>query len=205
MINYNSLPDKILVKKIQKEENNDALKELIIRHTPICYHVFQRYAGIVHERGGSVRDLYDEKDLLIYNSAKTYKPQKRCKFSSHLRNMARFRCLNFLNKDMITVSRISLDELVEHPSENQKNIFFQNDFTLRDIILKHLGGLDDKRIKQIFELRYFSGEKKSWREVGDGIGYCYETVRSLHNKYLGFLKEKILINKQKEFFFEQEN
>ena len=42
--------------------------------------------------------IVEEKDLTIYDSAKNYDPDRNTKFSTHLANQTKWKCLNALNR-----------------------------------------------------------------------------------------------------------
>ena len=78
--------DVTLVKKIQKGECEESLKELVSRHSPLCYDIYKKYSPAISSRGYPLDDLYSEKDFLIYRSAKSFDPTKKTKFSTWLGN-----------------------------------------------------------------------------------------------------------------------
>ena len=75
-------------------------------------------------------------------------------------------------------------EREEGPDDNKE---------LRDYMLDLLSQIKDKRIKRIFELRYFSEEKSrmTWTDISRKVKVSSQTAINLHNKGLDSLKKKI--------------
>jgi DNA-directed RNA polymerase specialized sigma subunit len=72
---------------------------------------------------------------------------------------------------------------------------------LRDYISSHLTRIKDKRIKQIFELRYFSEEGRlTWTAISKKINVSSQTAINLHNKGLAILKKRIKKESSKKTF-----
>lgn len=193
-----TLNDSELAEKVKLNDCNDSLKELIKRHSKICHQVYHKYSPVMSNSGLFVKDVIDDKDFVIYQAAKTYSTSKKCKFSTWLSNKARFQCLNGLKpkskyKSIIRNEKTDsagqtyeLDKII--PAAEIKN----NE--LKDHIFNILGSFPDKRISEIFLLRYFSDSRKdilSWREVGKRMNLSCQTVLNLHNKGKDFLKNTL--------------
>ena len=106
----------------------------------------------MHASGIFVDDVLNDKDYIIYQSAKSFDPTRKTKFSTWLGNQVRYYCLNKINKNKkyVTTEDQELSFLMEReegPEDNKE---------LRDYMLDLLSQIKDKRIKRIFELRYFS-------------------------------------------------
>ena len=93
------MEDSLLAKKVKDENCEDSLKELISRHSKLCYAVYQRYFPAMRASGVTAEDAIDEKDLIIYKSAMSYNPTKKAKFSTWVGNQMRYACLNKMNKN----------------------------------------------------------------------------------------------------------
>ena len=101
--------------------------------------------------------MYNDKNLIIWNSANSFKEDKNVKFSTWLANQVKYSCLNCLNKKskdrLVTTEDKSLDALKEKVETAPDDDLFE--FT--ENILSQL---KDPRIKKIFSLRYSNLEKK---------------------------------------------
>jgi DNA-directed RNA polymerase specialized sigma subunit len=136
-----------------------------------------------------IDDIYDDKLSLIHEAAFTYNPTYKCKFSTWLGNRVRYKCLKEINKrnrspKLVQVQDNELYNLLENYGANIPN----EDFST--YVLTILEGLHDKRIKKIFEYRYF----KDWTftKIGQKMKLSGQAVINLHNLGTKLLKAKIL-------------
>jgi len=144
---------------------------------------------VMHASGIFVDDVLNDKDYIIYQSAKSFDPTRKTKFSTWLGNQVRYYCLNKINKNKkyVTTEDQELSFLVEKEERQEDNK------ELRDYILNLLSQIKDKRVKKIFELRYFSDEKSrmTWTDISKKVSVSSQTAINLHNKGLTSLKKKI--------------
>ena len=133
-----------------------------------------------------------KKNLIIWNSAKTFNTEKNVKFSTWLANQVKYSCLNEINKKskdrLVTLEDDMLDVLKEPPEEEDSGIF---EYT--NNILKQLR---DNRIQNIFSMRYSKEVKKpSWSLIAKRLDISTQTAINLHNRGLEILRKKIKSNK----------
>lgn len=184
--------DENLVENVRTNQCDESLKELISRHSPLCYNIYKRYAGALRSNSLDYSDIKGEKDYIIYNSCISFKAEKKVKFSTWLGNYTRYYYLNLINKNKRYIS-VDNDELIyfadknsteEYPSENLSE--------LKEYITNILKQIKDRRVERIFELRYFSGEKKmTWSNISKKLGVSIQTAINLHSKGVGILRKKI--------------
>ena len=63
-----------------------------------------------------------------------------------------------------------------------------------------LSQVKDKRIKKIFELRYFSGEAKlTWNKISDSLGISIQTAINLHERGRKILRKKVSSENLEDF------
>ena len=89
--------DLTLINKIKDCHDEDSLLELINRHSGI-YHTMVNYFLSGNQNVGDKTALSEEKNLNIYSSALSYDPNRKTKFSTHLANQTKWKCLNIINK-----------------------------------------------------------------------------------------------------------
>jgi RNA polymerase sigma factor (sigma-70 family) len=191
------ITDTYLANEVKEKDCQNSLVELIGRHSNLCYKICQKYMPVLHASGIFVDDVLGDKDYIIYRSAKSYNPDKKTKFSSWLGNQVRYHCLNKINKNKkyVTMEDRELSFLVEKGEREESNT------ELRDYISSHLTRIKDKRIKQIFELRYFSEEGRlTWTAISKKINVSSQTAINLHNKGLAILKKRIKKESSKKTF-----
>jgi RNA polymerase sigma factor (sigma-70 family) len=191
------ITDTYLAKEVKEKDCQNSLIELIGRHSNLCYKICQKYMPVLHASGIFVDDVLGDKDYIIYRSAKSYNPDKKTKFSSWLGNQVRYHCLNKINKNKkyVTMEDQELSFLVEKGEREESSA------ELRDYISNHLTRIKDKRIKQIFELRYFSEEGRlTWTAISKKIKVSSQTAINLHNKGLAILKKRMKKDSSKKTF-----
>jgi RNA polymerase sigma factor (sigma-70 family) len=181
--------DAELIQKIKQQNCSDSLQVLIKRHTPLVLSIFAKYSAFFMSNMERRNDLVKDKDLLIYKSALSFDETKGAKFATWLGNHARYECLNSLNdrsRVMATEDAI-LNYQAALAEENNKDP--EDDI---DFVFTVLGKLKDARIKEVFHLRYFGGNKKlSWSDIGSKLKISTQTAINLHNKGCDFLKKKL--------------
>jgi RNA polymerase sigma factor (sigma-70 family) len=184
-------PDNNLAENVKNDNCEESLKILISKHTPLCYNILQKFYPLLSKAGFTKDDVFNDKDYLIYKSAKTFKSNKKTKYSTWLGNYTRYHCLNMLNSkkcNLISIEEDGIRNLVERQPELQDPNRLKN---TREFVAHILSELKDKRVKKIYMMRDFSGEKKTWKEIAAEIGVSSQTVINIHNKSKKFLKNKL--------------
>lgn len=191
--------------KISKEEldlinqakngNENSLKEIISMHSGICMNTYKKYIS-PKLPGHVVSDLLSSKDYLIYNSIKSFDPQKGSKFSTWLSNQVRYYCLNTINKasKIVSIDDASLNTILEN---EQKNETCQNEATeerryILNSIKETLKQIKNEKIKECVKKKYFpeDGKNKSFTDIAKEMGVTVQTVINWNNKFISFLKNK---------------
>lgn len=187
--------DPELVANIQTNQCDASLKELIKRHSALCFDMFKRYGGLLANAGVSFSEMMAEIPYLIYNSALSWSPNKNSKYSSWLGEQAKFACLAFSRKrlsNLISTDPITMTYLIDRGQsiENEKT---KNDERF-ELIEEILNQVQDKRIQQIFKLRYFGESKteRSWAEIAKVIGMSTQSAINLHEKGRKILHSKLV-------------
>ena len=191
-----------LVNNVQEDNCQDSLKELINRHSALCYNVYQKYGSTLSSSGVFFDDVVKEKDYVIYKSAMSYNPEKNTKFSTWVGNHARYHCLNLINANQkyIAVDDSTLNYFMEnnHPHPDSSQVQERQD-TL-EYIFNLLSQLKDKRVKRVFELRYLGSDgKESWSKIGENMGISTQTAINLHDRGTKILRKKMT----SEVFFDK--
>ncbi|MAH44885.1 hypothetical protein CMI37_03600 [Candidatus Pacearchaeota archaeon] len=186
---WDNVSDNYLAERIKVLHCEISLNELIKRHSPLCFKIIKKYSSSFYANNIDVKETSSEKNLIIWNSAKSFSSDKNVKFSTWLANQVKYNCLNTLNKKskdrLITTEDEILDVLKERPEEQSNGNLFE--FTHN--ILKQL---KDKRIKQIFKMRYSINDKKpSWCIVAKKLNISTQTAINLHNRGIDVLRKKM--------------
>jgi DNA-directed RNA polymerase sigma subunit (sigma70/sigma32) len=177
--------DLYLISKIQKENDEQSLIELINRHSGIYTTMVSRFAS-----GKSTvldKDLImEDKNYTIYSSALKFDPSRETKFSTYLANETKWKCLNTINK---------LKKRKESYIDDDLNFIepFCDDF-IGDInkeealegFKKLLEEEIDERIKKIIDMRYNSDNNKliAWKIIAKEMKMSIQGCINIHNKFI---------------------
>ena len=182
--------DRNLVLRVQQSACDESLKELILRHTPLCYKIYQNYLPLFIELGKVPENFESEKDYIIYKAACSFNPAK-AKFVTWVGQCVTYFCLNLLRADhrISTYDSDTINFFIDKSAFEYTTI----DVDLRDYIMNILGKLKDKRIEVIYKMRYFDNPKKntSWREIAKRLDISIQTAINLHESVQKLLKEKL--------------
>ncbi len=188
------LNDNQLVWRVKVRKCDKSLLELISRHTPLFYKISQKYFPFAFKGGNNqtVDDIIGSSESIIYESILEYKSNRKVKYSTWLGNFVRYRCLNYLNKNskMVDAEEGKLNYFFQKKSLEEYNKVVKHDdhFFINNLINQ----FKDDRMKKVFELRYFSGEKKmTWVKIGDRLAVSAQTAINLHNKGKSIIKKKM--------------
>jgi RNA polymerase sigma factor (sigma-70 family) len=184
------MTDLDLIKNIKNNKDNESLKCLIHRHSGIFCEIIKRYQSFIAQKGHDPKDLYEDKHVIVYQSALSFNEDKNVKFSTWLGNQARYHCLNFLNKNakFFPTEDKYLQNIIESGQDNKKDFNKEN----CEYFINVLKSLKDKRAYKIFKIRFFSSDKKkrSWNAIGKKLNISTQTVINIYNKHIDFLKIK---------------
>jgi len=192
MINLENETDDSLVKRVQNKNCEESLKILISRHTPLCYKIYKKYIPSFNVKNIDLNEICQQKDYVIYKTIKSFKSNKKTKFSTWLANQIRYQCLNAINKkeDILYMESKDLQMLIDNTSKNHRTEEKLNE--LREYISSLLEQLKDHRICKIFNMRYFeSGSNQTWTKIGKRMNMSTQNAINLHNKGVQILKNKL--------------
>ena len=62
-----------------------------------------------------------------------------------------------------------------------------------DFVKNIIAQIKDKRVKKIFNIRYFSGNSKKtpWAQIAKEMGVSTQTAINLHNKPISYIRRKM--------------
>jgi len=196
MKNIQEYNDSILAFNVKSSNDEESLKELIRRHNPMCFSLYKKYSSALEISGVNLQDLISSKDFIIYQSAKSFNPDKKSKFSTWLYNQIRYQCLNTINsnKNTLPMEIEKINFLIDQASAKENNYSDKVKDT-NEYIFKILESCLDKRIVQIYKMRYFNGPKlMAWSKIARKLKVSTQTAINLHKKGMTLLKVKINSN-----------
>jgi RNA polymerase sigma factor (sigma-70 family) len=188
--NLTDKTDLALVKAIKENSCNDSLRELILRHSGICFSIGKKFSS---NSSFNIHELTDNKDWIIYSAALSFNGDKGSKFSTWLANQVKFYCLNLKNKTSRYVETESdiIEFLVNqyHNSSNDKS----NRKEVINTIFDLLDQIKDDNIKNAIHYRYFHNKEKvlNYCEIGEILNVTPQTVLNWHNKFINLAKKKL--------------
>ena len=181
----------IQIKKVQDEECEDSLSSVIERYSPVFLSMYSRFISSIKQSGADPSDILEDKDMIIYEAIKSFKKDKGVSFCTWLSNITKYKCLHLMNKSR---KQCALKERYKNKIYTDDNLFVTNPIeriSLLQELNKALSAIKDKRVAEVYSLRYFSGKKMTWSEIGKKMGFSSQTAINLHKRGADILKIKI--------------
>lgn len=179
--------DKELVLDI-KNDSNDSLIELVSRHNKLFYSICSKFARTNNnfKYDDAINDVY----YVVYETAKSFKPEKNIKFSTWLGYHSRFYCLNKLkNSNKLVFEENSTIDTINNLNNR---VFEHKNMDSSDYIFDLIRQMKDKRVEKIFKLRFLSGQNKmSWKEIGKKLNISTTHSINIFTKAKQFLLNRI--------------
>jgi DNA-directed RNA polymerase specialized sigma subunit len=139
-------------------------------------------------------DILEEKDISIYKAIMNFDPHKNTKFSTYLGNETKWRCLNLFNRGT-KYKHLDIDSFKEDSDfvENEMLDDIYNKEILNKIFIL-AKDYPDKRVSEIFELRYKIGQANktmSWKDIAKKINLSIQGCINIHNKFIEEIKKEL--------------
>jgi RNA polymerase sigma factor (sigma-70 family) len=188
-----NIPDKTLIRRVKKDGCNDSFLELCRRYENVFYKMCHKFTPALINSGISPTDIFNEKNIIIFNCIKTYDPKRGAKLSTHICNYARFLCLNSITKRkcLISVDTDEMREMLDNADSMHGSREKEENKETYDFLKNLLSQMKDKRIPQIIEMRHLSPEKKEWKQIAEKMNISSQTVINLHERGMNFLRTKL--------------
>ena len=187
------LTDCALTDLIKEDNNEDALNELISRHSGIYVDMLKKF-GFKCLTSNQVQDIMSEKDYVIYKAALEY-DENKAKFSTHLANKAKYLCLTQKTKNKNNKISSNFEDV--QFSQKDKGCNPAESCDLNDSFARILNLINkhkDKRLQTIFHERYFCGRRgklKPWKEVAKKLNLSAQGCINIHDKAIKELNYRI--------------
>ena len=180
-----------IINNVKTRSCNESLKVLIKNHSGICYNLILRYKKYIHSKNCDFQDLIDQKDYFIYQAALQYDNTKNIKFSSWLGNYVKYQCLN-CRRSKFNYCILDEDASSEIDSKSQRDneshaLMMDKANKVNEI----LNSLEDKRIKNIYGLRYQNNKKMTFKKISSEMGVSEPTVKKLFQKGKKIISKKM--------------
>ena len=183
--------DYTLISNIQEENDEGSLLEIIDRHSGIFHTMVNQFMSHPH-CSLDKSQLVGEKDSTIYSAALNYDPTRKTKFSTHLANQTKWKCLNILNKKK-NRKEFSIDESNNYTEPFCESFIREIDkdeaFSLFQNCLKKE---KDERVKKIIDIRYGVDNNKltPWRKIAEELDMSIQGCINIHNKFINKVKKE---------------
>jgi len=188
-----TISDTDLTKLVKETNNNEALIELINRHSGIYIDMVKRF-GFKSLSLSQVGDIIDEKDYNIYKAAIDY-DENRAKFSTHLATKTKYICLTEKTKNKNKKPQVTYEEVdffLESKDNSPEEYCMLSDYfsKVMNIILNK----ENEKTKNIFLQRYFGGslnKLKPWSKVSKEVGLSSQGCINIHNRTIKKIQKKL--------------
>lgn len=188
-INDTDLP---LVKKIKEDNCNISFETLSSSYDNFYFSIARRYSQALMRMGMSKEEIKSEKDFILYKAVQSFDAKQKTKFSTWFCNCARYHFLNYINSN----KKYVLNEGFGVDTFFNKDILSVSDKNteMYDFLSSLLSSFKDKRINEVYKLRYFSNSAKltTWNKIAKKLNISTQTAINLHEKARSFLKNKIV-------------
>ena len=184
--------DLTLIEKLQERKDEDSLLQLIERHSGIYHSMVNHFMS--HPQNALDKDqMVNEKDATIYSAAMNYDPNRKTKFSTHLANQTKWKCLNLLNKNK-RMKQFFIDEDENHFEPSCES--FIADLTRGEVLSVFetcLKKEKDERVKKIVDVRYGRTDNKltQWRVISEELKMSIQGCINIHNRFIEKVKRHI--------------
>ena len=183
-----------IINNVKTKGCNESLKVLISMHSGICYNLILKYKKYIHSKNCDFQDLIDQKDYFVYQAALQYDKNKNIKFSTWLGNYVKYQCLN-CRRTKFNYCLLDEDASVEIEQKCQRDyeshsLILDKANAINDI----LNSLEDKRIKNIYDLRYENNKKMTFKKISIKLGVSEPTVKKLFQKGKKIISKKMKKN-----------
>ena len=184
--------DLTLIEKLQERKDEDSLLQLIERHSGIYHSMVNHFMS--HPQNALDKDqMVNEKDATIYSAAMNYDPNRKTKFSTHLANQSKWKCLNLLNKNK-RMKQFFIDEDENHFEPSCES--FIADLTRGEVLSVFetcLKKEKDERVKKIVDVRYGRTDNKltPWRVISEELKMSIQGCINIHNRFIEKVKRHI--------------
>ena len=130
------------IKEVQDNNCNDSLRKVIDRYSPVFISMYSKYMKPITDCGADPNDILSDKDLIIYESAKSFDLGERSSFCTWLSNNVKYKCLHMISKQ--TKKQVLADRFKRNSDSNISDYPYKN-IEMNKFIFNTLNKIKDKR------------------------------------------------------------
>ncbi len=175
--------DQELARMVKETHSNEAITEIIDRHTGIYKNVVNGFNIPPMIRN----DLLDQVNTNIYKYTLDYDPSKQMKLSSYLYSRTRYECMNSTRGEKVT------EEVDEN--EFSESFSYNDSAAVKDISLKIARAVGGHEFEKVIEARHFGDDSGtvSWHALG--LPFSHEKCRTVYQAHI----DKFRVECKKQF------
>lgn len=203
-MDLSKIRDEELIEKIRNNEKHTSnfVEELNERHSGIYYKTVNYFHESFKNYNVDIKNVYDDKLYVLYDSVKTFNPDKNVKFSTYFCDRTKFYCFKKI-KERSDIKEISVDNIVNYdaPYEDLEITKKAQENCLK-IVMEEIKKLGDKRAYNIFKARYIDcGNKLTpWKKVGEKTEnlkfkkgkMSYQGCLNIHNSIIQKIRKNVI-------------
>lgn len=182
--------DLSLIEQIKVSNNESCLKELIAKHSGIYLQIVNQ--TISDKSNINKNDIFDDKDLFIYEKALKFDPNRNIKFSTYLGNEIKWKCLNIHNKAK-KYEYCDVGDQSEHLVDKD----YTKEYLDREsisLIYEKADKFPDSRVRKIIQMRYRDCDKNKltpWKKIAKKLKLSIQGCINIHNRFIKEVKYEL--------------
>jgi len=187
----NDTEDLSLVKKVKSNNCNDSFIKLSSSYENFYFSIAKKYTPALLKMGMSKDDIKSEQYYILYKAISSFDAKQKTKFSTWFCNCSRYHFLNYINSNKKYV--LSEEKTIDFFNNKDILLVVDKNSDMLDYLTSLLSSFKDKRVYDVYKLRYFSSNEKltTWNKIAKKLGMSTQTAINLHEKARSFLKTKI--------------
>lgn len=187
----NDTEDLSLVKKVKSKNCNDSFIKLSSSYENFYFSIAKKYTPALLKMGMNKDDIKSEQYYILYKAISSFDAKQKTKFSTWFCNCSRYHFLNYINSNKKYV--VSEEKTIDFFNNRDVLLVVDKNSDMLDYLNSLLSSFKDKRVYDVYKLRYFSNTEKltTWNKIAKKLGISTQTAINLHEKARTFLKTKI--------------
>ena len=187
----NDTEDLSLVKKVKSKNCNDSFIKLSSSYENFYFSIAKKYTPALLKMGMNKDDIKSEQYYILYKAISSFDAKQKTKFSTWFCNCSRYHFLNYINSNKKYV--VSEEKTIDFFNNRDILLVVDKNSDMLDYLNSLLSSFKDKRVYDVYKLRYFSDNEKltTWNKIAKKLGMSTQTAINLHEKARLFLKTKI--------------
>ena len=187
----NDTEDLSLVKRVKSKNCNDSFIKLSSSYENFYFSIAKKYTPALLKMGMNKDDIKSEQYYILYKAISSFDAKQKTKFSTWFCNCSRYHFLNYINSNKKYV--VSEEKTIDFFNNRDILLVVDKNSDMLDYLNSLLSSFKDKRVYDVYKLRYFSNTEKltTWNKIAKKLGISTQTAINLHEKARTFLKTKI--------------